>query len=69
MIEYAVTTEIGDKEKNEDSVRVFVNQKYSTYGFVAADGLVTATVMSLLRSLRSASARESKQTTTSAVFL
>ncbi len=39
MIEYAVTTEIGDKEKNEDSVRVFVNQKYSTYGFVAADGL------------------------------
>ncbi|MGN1202165.1 MAG: PP2C family protein-serine/threonine phosphatase [Eubacterium sp.] len=39
MIDYATISEIGDKEVNEDSVRVFVNQPYSTYGFVVADGL------------------------------
>lgn len=39
MIEYATVTEIGEKEKNEDAVRVFINQPLSTYGFVLADGL------------------------------
>lgn len=39
MIEYATITEIGEKEKNEDAVKVFVNQPLSTYGFVLADGL------------------------------
>ncbi len=39
MIEYATVTEIGEKEKNEDTVRVFTNQPLSTYGFVLADGL------------------------------
>ncbi len=39
MIEYATISEIGDKEKNEDAVRVFINQPLSTYGFVLADGL------------------------------
>lgn len=39
MIEYATVTEIGEKEKNEDTVRVFINQPLSTYGFVLADGL------------------------------
>lgn len=39
MIEYASISEIGEKEHNEDSVRVFINQPLSTYGFVLADGL------------------------------
>lgn len=39
MIEYATVTEIGEKEHNEDAVRVFINQPLSTYGFVLADGL------------------------------
>ncbi len=39
MIEYATITEIGDKEANEDAVRVFTNQSHETYGFVLADGL------------------------------
>lgn len=39
MIEYATISEIGEKEKNEDAVRVFINQPLSTYGFVLADGL------------------------------
>ncbi len=39
MIDYATISEIGDKEVNEDSVRIFVNKPYSTYGFVVADGL------------------------------
>lgn len=39
MIDYATISEIGTKEKNEDTVRVFVNQPFSTYGFVVADGL------------------------------
>ncbi len=39
MIEYATITEIGEKDKNEDAVRAFINQPLSTYGFVLADGL------------------------------
>lgn len=39
MIEYATITEIGEKDKNEDAVRVFINQPLTTYGFVLADGL------------------------------
>lgn len=39
MVEYATVSEIGEKENNEDAVRVFVNQPLSTYGFVLADGL------------------------------
>lgn len=39
MIEYATVTEKGEKENNEDAVRVFVNQPLSTYGFILADGL------------------------------
>lgn len=39
MIEYATISEIGEKEKNEDAVRVFINQPLTTYGFVLADGL------------------------------
>lgn len=39
MVEYATVTEIGGKEKNEDAVRVFINQPLATYGFVLADGL------------------------------
>lgn len=39
MIEYATVTETGEKAKNEDAVRVFVNHPLSTYGFVLADGL------------------------------
>ena len=39
MIEYATVSEIGEKEHNEDAVKVFVNQPFSTYGFVLADGL------------------------------
>ncbi len=39
MIEYATFSDIGEKENNEDAVKVFVNQPLSTYGFVLADGL------------------------------
>jgi len=39
MIEYDLFTDTGEKEKNEDTVKVFVNQPYRTYGFVLADGL------------------------------
>ena len=39
MIEYSTISEIGEKENNEDAVRVFINQPLSTYGFVLADGL------------------------------
>lgn len=39
MVEYAIISEIGEKENNEDAVRVFVNQPLMTYGFVLADGL------------------------------
>lgn len=39
MIEYATVTEIGEKERNEDAVKVFINHELSTYGFVLADGL------------------------------
>lgn len=39
MIDYATITEIGDKVKNEDAAKVFVNQPLSTYGFIVADGL------------------------------
>lgn len=39
MIEYATISEIGEKEANEDAVRVFINQPFVTYGFVLADGL------------------------------
>ncbi len=39
MIEYASITDIGEKENNEDAVKIFMNQPLSTYGFVLADGL------------------------------
>lgn len=39
MIEYATFSDVGDKENNEDAVKVFVNPKTFTYGFVLADGL------------------------------
>lgn len=39
MIDYATFTDVGDKENNEDTVKVFVNPMTSTYGFVLADGL------------------------------
>lgn len=39
MIEYATISEIGEKEVNEDSVKVFINQPLLTYGFALADGL------------------------------
>ncbi len=39
MIEYATFSDIGEKEKNEDAVKVFVNPHEFTYGFVLADGL------------------------------
>lgn len=39
MIEYATLSRIGEKEHNEDAVRVFVNQPLATYGFILADGL------------------------------
>ena len=39
MIEYATFSETGEKEHNEDAVRVFVNQPLHSYGFVLADGL------------------------------
>ena len=39
VIEYAMISEIGEKQANEDTVKAFVNQPLSTYGFVLADGL------------------------------
>ena len=39
MIEYATVSETGEKDKNEDCVKIFVNQALSTYAFVLADGL------------------------------
>lgn len=39
MVEYATISETGEKENNEDSVKVFINQPLSAYGFVLADGL------------------------------
>ncbi|MBQ8828280.1 MAG: serine/threonine-protein phosphatase [Clostridia bacterium] len=39
MIEYAMLSEIGEKEKNEDAIKAFRNQTLSAYGFVLADGL------------------------------
>lgn len=39
MIEYATISKIGKRKTNEDTVKVFVNQPLSTYGFVLADGL------------------------------
>lgn len=39
MIEYATVSEIGEKEHNEDAVRVFMNTALKTYAFVVADGL------------------------------
>ena len=39
MIEYSTISDRGEKENNEDAVRVFVNQPLATYGFVLADGL------------------------------
>lgn len=39
MIEYAVFTDAGEQEANEDTVKVFINQPLQTYAFVLADGL------------------------------
>lgn len=39
MVEYATISEIGEKENNEDAVKVFINHPLSTYGFALADGL------------------------------
>lgn len=39
LIEYATISEVGERERNEDAVRVFINQRCKTYGFVLADGL------------------------------
>ncbi|MBQ7499894.1 MAG: serine/threonine-protein phosphatase [Clostridia bacterium] len=39
MIEYATISETGEKEKNEDAVKVFINKTFFAYGFVLADGL------------------------------
>ncbi len=39
MIEYASFSNKGDKARNEDAVKVFVNQPLHSYGFVLADGL------------------------------
>lgn len=39
MIDYATVSEIGTKDKNEDSVRAYVNQPLAAYGFLVADGL------------------------------
>lgn len=39
MIEYATFSNVGEKENNEDAVKVFVNPETFTYGFVLADGL------------------------------
>lgn len=39
MIDYATYSDVGEKENNEDTVKVFVNPHTSTYGFVLADGL------------------------------
>lgn len=39
MIEYASVSKTGEKPRNEDAVRVFINRPLRTYGFVLADGL------------------------------
>lgn len=39
MIEYAVVSDQGDKQNNEDTVKITRNQSLSTYGFILADGL------------------------------
>ncbi len=39
MIEYAIISEKGDRENNEDSLKICMNKRLSTYGFVLADGL------------------------------
>lgn len=39
MLDYAVITEVGEKEANEDAVRVCFNRSLFTYGFILADGL------------------------------
>lgn len=39
MIDYAIITNKGEKENNEDTVKVFLNQQLLSYGFVLADGL------------------------------
>jgi len=39
MIEYAIFTDAGEKENNEDTVKIFTNNTLSTYGFLLADGL------------------------------
>jgi serine/threonine protein phosphatase PrpC len=39
MIEYAIYSNTGEKEMNEDSIKVATNKRLSTYGFVLADGL------------------------------
>lgn len=39
VIEYATFSNVGEKENNEDTVKVFVNPQTFTYGFVLADGL------------------------------
>ena len=39
MIDYAIFTDPGEKERNEDSVKAFANKERSVCGFVLADGL------------------------------
>lgn len=39
VIDYATFSDVGEKENNEDAVKVFVNPQEFTYGFVLADGL------------------------------
>ena len=39
MLDYAFITEAGEKDSNEDAVRVCLNRSLFTYGFVLADGL------------------------------
>lgn len=39
VVEYATFSDVGEKENNEDAVKVFVNPQEFTYGFVLADGL------------------------------
>ena len=39
MIEYASISEIGDKQQNEDALRIVYNHNCMGYGFLLADGL------------------------------
>ncbi|MCL1792351.1 MAG: protein phosphatase 2C domain-containing protein [Oscillospiraceae bacterium] len=39
VIDYASFTNAGEKERNEDTVRTFINEKHTVRGFVLADGL------------------------------